>query len=101
MNNGILVLGSINLDIKVSTAEYPKYGDTATAKSIQMLPGGKGANQAVGVSKLGGNLTFIGAVGEDAMGNQMIGNLENRGINTQLIKKKSYGKYWYIYRDVG
>ncbi len=104
MNNGIVVLGSINLDIKVSTAEYPKYGDTATAKSIQMLPGGKGANQAVGVSKLGGNLTFIGAVGEDAMGNQMIGNLENRGINTQLIKKShtaSTGTFIVMLDDKG
>lgn len=87
MKSDVVVLGSINLDIKVNTSKYPKYGDTASAKKIEMQPGGKGSNQATGVAKLGGEVTFLGSVGQDAMGDQMITNLQSNGVDTKYIKR--------------
>ncbi|MBR0060400.1 MAG: ribokinase [Selenomonadaceae bacterium] len=81
----IVVLGSINLDIMVNVSSFPKYGDTVTAKSIQMLPGGKGSNQAVAVAKQGSSLIFLGAVGSDGAGKQMLNNLQENGIDTEFI----------------
>lgn len=81
----VVVLGSINLDIMVNVSNYPKYGDTVTAQKIQMLPGGKGANQAVAVVKQDSTMAFIGAVGNDGAGKQMIDNLRENGIETDYI----------------
>jgi len=85
MNFDVIVLGSINLDVKALIKKYPNHGDTSFAKSIEMLPGGKGSNQAVAVSRLGGNIAFIGAVGKDSAGQQMLDNLKSNGIDTQFI----------------
>lgn len=81
----IIVLGSINLDIMVLTERYPDYGETAFARSIAMVPGGKGANQAVSAAKQGKKVAFIGAVGQDAAGRQMLENLQSYGVNTDCI----------------
>jgi ribokinase len=89
MKYDVAVLGSINLDVKALVKQYPAYGATATARDIQMLPGGKGANQAVAVAKLGGKLAFMGAIGNDGAGNQMIANLQANHIDTQFIVRKN------------
>lgn len=87
MNYDVVVLGSINLDVKSFVASYPQHGDTAGAKSIEMIPGGKGSNQALAVSKLGGNIAFIGSVGNDPAGEQMLTNLAENNIDRSFIKK--------------
>lgn len=100
----IVVLGSINLDIMVNVSNFPKYGDTATAKSIQMLPGGKGANQAVAVAKQDISLIFLGSVGDDSAGRQMLSNLQENGIDTEYIyidKKFGTGTFVPIVDDGG
>lgn len=85
----VVVLGSINLDVKSLVAKFPNHGDTAFAKNIEMIPGGKGSNQAVAVSKLGGEIAFMGAVGQDSAGQQMLQNLESHGVDTQFIKQSA------------
>lgn len=86
MDFDVVVLGSINLDVKALVKDYPKHKDTAFAKEIDMIPGGKGSNQAVAVSKLGGKIAFLGSVGNDSAGNQMLTNLEKNGVDTHHIK---------------
>ena len=81
----VVVLGSINLDVMVTVNQFPKYGDTMIAKTIEILPGGKGANQAITVAKLGKKVAFLGAVGNDSAGKQMLDNFTSYGIDTQFI----------------
>ena len=87
MHYDVIVLGSINLDVKALVTSYPRHGDTATAKSITMLPGGKGSNQAVAAAKLGGKVAMLGAVGQDGAGKQMLDNLSNWGVDTQFVMR--------------
>lgn len=82
----VVVLGSINLDVMVTVNQFPKYGDTMIAKTIEILPGGKGANQAITVAKLGKKVAFLGAVGNDSAGKQMLDNFTSYGIDTQFIQ---------------
>ena len=88
MHYDVIVLGSINLDVKALVASYPRHGDTATAKSITMLPGGNGSNQAVAAAKLGGKVAMLGAVGEDGAGRQMLDNLSDWSVDTQFVMRK-------------
>ncbi|WP_029678019.1 ribokinase [Bifidobacterium sp. 7101] len=87
MHYDVIVLGSINLDVKALVTSYPRHGDTATAKSITMLPGGKGSNQAVAAAKLGGKVAMLGAVGEDGAGKQMLDNLSDWGVDTRFVMR--------------
>lgn len=93
----LAVLGSINLDIMVTVGQYPAYGDTVLAKRIEMLPGGKGANQAVTAAKLGKRTAFIGVVGDDSAGRQMVENLVSYGIEDRFIQKTvAYGTGTFV-----
>lgn len=87
MHYDVIVLGSINLDVKALVTSYPRHGDTATARNITMLPGGKGSNQAVAAAKLGGKVAMLGAVGEDGAGKQMLDNLSDWGVDTQFVMR--------------
>ncbi len=60
MDNTALVVGSINMDLVVSTEEIPGLGETVLGNSITENPGGKGANQGVAISKLGKRVNFLG-----------------------------------------
>ncbi len=62
---GVLVIGSSNLDLVVTTQRFPKPGETIFGKKFEMFPGGKGANQAVCAARLGCKTTFIGKMGYD------------------------------------
>lgn len=83
----ITVVGSINLDIVALTDEYPLRGQTIFGKKIEYLSGGKGANQATAVAKLGKEVNMIGAVGKDLYGEKLINSLRESNVNTQLIKQ--------------
>jgi ribokinase len=77
----IVVVGSINLDL-VTTAEHiPAAGETVRGSSFQTHPGGKGANQAVAVARLGYPVKMIGKVGSDLFGEQLRAHLEEAGID--------------------
>lgn len=81
----ILVAGSSNTDMVIKTASFPAPGETILGGSFFMNAGGKGANQAVAAARLGGNVTFIGKVGDDVFGRQAVRLLENEGINVSSV----------------
>ncbi|HEY0828344.1 MAG TPA: ribokinase [Bacilli bacterium] len=83
----IVVVGSLNMDLVVSTDRMPRVGETILGNDIHYLAGGKGANQAVGCSKLGANVVMLGAVGEDTFGKQLIETLEEYQVDTAHILK--------------
>ena len=81
----ITVIGSINMDLVTSTTQIPKVGETVLGQSFHSIPGGKGANQAVAAARLGGDVTMIGAVGDDSFGRTLVDHLTHQGINTKNI----------------
>ncbi len=81
----IFVLGSINMDMVARVGYMPKNGETLTAEKFYINPGGKGANQAVAIAKLGGEVKMVGKVGADANGKALIENLEKNGVDAQFV----------------
>jgi ribokinase len=82
----IRVIGSINLDIVASGAQLPRPGETVTGAHLAYHPGGKGANQALAATKLGANVTMIGAVGQDGAADQALALLRTHKVNLDSIK---------------
>jgi ribokinase len=78
MNIG--VLGSINMDIVYQVQTAPMKGQTVFGSTYDVLPGGKGANQAVMMSALGINVSFLGAVGPDGFGQMALDAFVDKGI---------------------
>jgi ribokinase len=85
--NRILVIGSSNTDMIIKTEKLPSPGETILGGKFLLTPGGKGANQAVAASRLGGKVTFITKRGNDLFGNQAIGIFMREGIDTQYVVK--------------
>ncbi|SFR87824.1 ribokinase [[Clostridium] aminophilum] len=81
----IAVVGSINVDMTVTAERIPKKGETLRGDSLHYIPGGKGANQAVAMAKLGADVEMFGLVGDDAMGVKMIDNLKAQGVRCDHI----------------
>lgn len=81
----IAVVGSLNMDMVVSTERMPTIGETISGKTIHYIPGGKGANQAVGCARLGAEVHMIGAIGDDMFGFEMMSNMQDNGIRTDGI----------------
>ena len=81
----IYVLGSINMDMVAVAPYMPKSGETLTANKYYTNAGGKGANQAVAIAKLGGNVSMIGKVGSDAYGKYMKDNLASFGVDVTHV----------------
>lgn len=82
----ITVIGSLNMDLVLYTPYFPQVGETISSTSYVEIPGGKGANQAVTIGKLKGNVEMIGAVGTDELGNKLLQNLSLNGVGMQGIK---------------
>lgn len=78
----ICVVGSVNLDFFTTAIKFPEKGETILGDSFFTQPGGKGANQAVAASKLGGDVQFIGAVGQDDVSRTLRANFDTYGIGT-------------------
>jgi len=81
----IVVVGSSNTDMVVKSDRLPVPGETILGGAFRMNPGGKGANQAVAVSRLGGLATFISKTGNDLFGKQSIEMFKEENINTDYI----------------
>lgn len=81
----ILVIGSLNMDISLRMERAPQAGETLTADSVHISPGGKGANQAYAAGKLGGRVAMLGAVGQDAYGQMLCDNLASVGVDVSRI----------------
>ena len=82
---GIAVLGSTNMDLVAYVERAPGRGETVTGRELRTIPGGKGANQAVAAARAGGEVTMIGAVGDDEYGVRLRSNLEHAGVDTDLL----------------
>jgi ribokinase len=76
------VIGSLNMDLVVTVERFPKPGETLTGGSFQAVPGGKGANQAVALSRLGVPVTMFGRVGNDAFGESCLAALKKEKVST-------------------
>lgn len=83
----ILVVGSINMDLVTITKRTPAIGETIIGKDFKMIPGGKGANQAVAAVRMGAEVGFIGCVGEDIYGDRLVETLRDENINVSGILK--------------
>ena len=85
----ILVVGSINMDLIVSSDRFPESGETVLGQSYQTAPGGKGANQAVQAARLGASVTMVGKVGYDSFGDALIKSLQDSGVDTSYVFRSS------------
>lgn len=77
----ILVIGSANTDMVIRTDKAPLIGETVMGREFSVNSGGKGLNQAVAISKLGGNVSFLGLVGDDQNGKMLTDTLKDYGVN--------------------
>ncbi|HUL77017.1 MAG TPA: ribokinase [Vicinamibacteria bacterium] len=85
MADRVVVVGSSNVDLVMKMPRLPRVGETVTDCVFAQVFGGKGANQAVGAARAGGEVAFVGCVGDDAYGGQVVGNLEADGIDTRFV----------------
>lgn len=81
----ILVIGSLNIDFVASVKSIPKPGQTVLSNTMELIPGGKGANQAYAIGKLNGNVAMIGAVGNDLYKDILIQNLQSVNVDAKSI----------------
>lgn len=81
----VVVFGSLNMDLSIESDHMPALGETILGRCFITNPGGKGANQAVAAAKLGAPVTMLGAVGDDAFGDQMIAALAEHGVQCERI----------------
>jgi len=85
----VLIIGSSNMDLNIYSERFPNPGETVTGGVFKQFLGGKGANQAVASARSGSKTTFIGKIGTDTFGDQMISQLKSEGINIEHIIRDS------------
>lgn len=83
----ITVVGSSNTDFCVKVDSFPKEGETVLGSELFISGGGKGANQAACIAKLGGKVNFISNIGNDYFGKISIRNLSRVGVYTRFVKR--------------
>jgi ribokinase len=84
-NSKILVVGSSNTDMVIKAQHLPRPGETVLGGTFFMNPGGKGANQAVAIARLGGQIAFICKTGGDIFGHQSHQLFEEEGIDVSYV----------------
>ena len=82
----VLVFGSLNMDLVTRTHRLPQAGETIAGYSFESVPGGKGANQAVAVARLGVTVQMRGRVGGDEFGKTLIESLQLSGVDCDGIR---------------
>ena len=82
----IVVLGGMNIDLVSTTDRFPRPGETLVGTSFYKGFGGKGANQAVQAARLGVPVCYVGCVGDDEFGKEMIACMKGHGIDTRHMK---------------
>jgi ribokinase len=83
----IVVVGSINYDMTIGVDYFVKKGETILGNGISYSYGGKGANQACAIAKLGGSVKLLGAVGNDSYGVEMLEYLSKNKVDVSNVKK--------------
>jgi ribokinase len=81
----ILVIGSLNMDLIVRTPRRPASDEIIQADAFLQVPGGKGANQAVAVARMGAPVALLGCIGSDTVGQTLLKNIQAEGIETAGI----------------
>ena len=89
MKNKVVVLGSYNTDLTIKAQRIPRAGETIIGGVFSEGGGGKGANQAVAAARAGANVSFIGKVGNDTLGDSGIRRLTDEKINTSFVFRDS------------
>jgi ribokinase len=85
-NDPILVIGSSNYDIVLKTKKIPEAGETVMADGLITGFGGKGANQAMSISRIGGDVKLFTCLGDDVFGSLYLNNLKKSGLSLDFIK---------------
>lgn len=83
----IVVVGSINADLVVISSKRPQPGETILGEKFFIVPGGKGANQAVAIARLGAKVDMVGCIGNDSNGQYLYDSLEKEGVNIENVKR--------------
>jgi ribokinase len=82
----ILVIGSLNTDLVVRAPHFPMPGETISGGDLQIIPGGKGANQAVAAARQGANVAMLGRVGKDSFGPFLLDSLKSDSVDISNVK---------------
>jgi ribokinase len=85
MRKPVVVVGSVNLDLVATSPRVPAPGETLTGQEFSTFNGGKGANQAVGVARLGYPVSMVAKVGDDAFGGQLKRALREPGVDVRAV----------------
>jgi ribokinase len=85
----ISVLGSLNVDFVADVREFPRPGETIPSIRFRQECGGKGANQAAAVARMGQSVAMLGCVGDDALGNWMIEHVRQFGVDTTRVQRRA------------
>lgn len=92
--NKVCILGSMNMDLVLKIDDLPQVGETILSKSLEKIPGGKGANQAVAARRSGAEVSMISKIGQDENGKLLIAELIKDNIDVSLVfedEKESTG----------
>jgi ribokinase len=87
MAKPIVVVGSINIDLVAASERIPAPGETISGKTFHTFFGGKGANQAVAIARLGHPVCMVGKVGDDVFGAELNQALQAAGVDTRPVQK--------------
>ncbi|MEU8814186.1 ribokinase [Actinoplanes sp. NPDC048796] len=90
MSPRIVVAGSANMDLVGLAERLPRPGETVLGDDFLMMPGGKGANQAIGATRAGGRTCFLGAIGSDSFGVNLNAQLNGAGVDMTHVRT-TYG----------
>ena len=82
----ITVFGSLNVDYIFQVPQLPAPVETVLASNMQVLPGGKGANQAIAAARAGAKVSMVGAVGRDGLSKIALAGLLDAGVDTSAIE---------------
>ena len=82
----VVVAGSANMDLVAMADVLPRPGETVLGREFAMVPGGKGANQAIAAARAGARTTLLGAIGSDAFGVTLKARVTAAGVDTDLLR---------------
>jgi ribokinase len=97
----LVVVGSANLDLVARCERLPRAGETLTDATFERHPGGKGANQAVAAARLGADVRFLGAVGDDDFAELALAGLRKAGVELDLARGTATGVALILVDEAG
>lgn len=85
LKHDVLVIGSLNADLVVRAPHFPQPGETISGDDLHIIPGGKGANQAVAAARQGASVAMLGRVGKDSFGPFLLDSLRSNSVDTTYV----------------